>query len=75
REVDVLHGGKIYTRPIDRIVKLELSAAKDSEVPEAPVPSPRLGTPVQPALRTVPKRRAAVKCDAQRLNLLRGKQL
>ncbi|MEL7079670.1 MAG: hypothetical protein AAGM46_27830 [Cyanobacteria bacterium J06582_2] len=73
REVDVLHGGKIYTRPIDRIIKLELSASKPT--PPVPVPSPRLGTPIQPALRAVPRRKAAVKCDKQRLDLLQSKQL
>ena len=75
READVLQGGKQYTRPLDRLIPLELSTVELDTKAVTPEPAVALAVPQQPVIRNVPKRRAAGRCDANRLEWLRGKQL
>ena len=63
------------TKLLDRLIRLELSTVEFDTDPVPPEPAVALAVPQQPVIRNVPKRRAAGRCDANRLEWLRGKQL
>ena len=63
------------TKLLDRLIPLELSTVELDTKAVTPEPAVALAVPQQPVIRNVPKRRAAGRCDVNRLEWLRGKQL
>ena len=67
RTVEVLVSGKLYVRPISKLVYLELDQPKENEPTGASLPVDIACMPHSPPRK---RRGAAIKCDAQRKELL-----